>query len=95
MDIIARNPNDPMGKLVACSGHGYCLVYAPSGKDICIDVSKMSFEYFDSQWFNPQNGKKTAAEYTKDGDYYTFDPPGDIKRGNDWVLILSVVKDKL
>ncbi|MEM9329306.1 MAG: DUF4038 domain-containing protein, partial [Bacteroidota bacterium] len=34
LTVIADNPHDPTGRLLACSGDGYIMVYAPTGKTI-------------------------------------------------------------
>ncbi len=92
LEIIADNPDDPMGKLIACSGEGYCMVYSPTGKNIVVDTSKIAFTIYTSQWFNPKNGTLSKANYSSEKDCFTYNPPGEIIRGNDWVLILSAGK---
>ena len=84
-----NDPNDPMGTLIATSGKDYCLVYAPTGKEILIDVSKFGFELTRSQGYNPQNGDYSQAKRISSDDIYNYDPPGEIQRGNDWVLVLK------
>lgn len=89
LDIITQNPNDPAGKLVTCSGKGYSLVYTPTSKEIVIDRSKLDFQNFDSHGFNPQDGSRQPAAFSGEDELCRFDPPGEIKRGNDWVLVLE------
>ena len=35
-------------------------------------------------WFNPRNGRRTAAAWQP-----VFDPPGEAGFGNDWLLIVE------
>ena len=88
-EIIAVNPNDPAGRLIATTGKDYALVYTATGKRIVIDQSKLLFQSNRAKWFNPRTGDQILATIMKDGDYFSFDPPGAKVRGNDWVLILQ------
>lgn len=87
--IIADNPNDPMGRLIASTGTGYAMIYAPTGKEIVVDYSKLDFPPSSATWFDPRTGERTQASGSSSGDYSSFDPPGEVARGNDWVLLLT------
>jgi hypothetical protein len=89
LDVIAVNPNDPSGKLVATRGNNYIMVYAPTGKNIYLNKLKVNFNTFKAYWFNPQDGKTSTADHKSTTDTYEFNPPGEPLVGNDWVLILS------
>lgn len=88
-DILAQNLHDPPGRLVACSGNNYSLVYTPTGKEVWIDSGKLGFKEFDSQWYNPREGTYSKAVYRQNEKLLIFDAPGETQRGNDWVLILN------
>jgi hypothetical protein len=38
---------------------------------------------------NPRNGSYTKIGNFKNSGILTFDPPGEIQDGNDWVLVLE------
>jgi len=45
-----------------------------------------------ASWYDPRNGtKKTIGSFSNKG-FQKFDPPGQQREGNDWVLILESVK---
>ena len=88
--LLAENPHDPTGRLVACSGNGYALVYIPTGKKIYIDLAKFPPKSVKPSWFNPRNGEITPMPpFENTGKVREFDPPGEEKRANDYVLILD------
>ncbi len=92
LDILAENPYDPTGRLVACSGKGYAMVYIPTGKPVYIESSQLGLEMkkIRAWWYNPKNGEATMIGVSNtDGKVLEFDPPGETKRGNDWVLVLD------
>ncbi|MEM7656458.1 MAG: glycoside hydrolase family 140 protein [Bacteroidota bacterium] len=86
--IVAENPHDPMGKMIACRGDGYHLVYAPTGKIIRLHAEAIQFPSFQANWLNPRTGKELLAKGEESALFWTFDPPGEPERGNDWVLVL-------
>jgi hypothetical protein len=67
----------------------YAFIYLPTGKNVTVDLSKISGGKVKAWWFDPRTGEAKAigelpAEGTKE-----FDPPGEPGRGNDWVLVLD------
>jgi len=89
LEVLAENLNDPTGRLIACSGKDYVMVYAPTGKDILLDKARIDFDISNTRWFDPRNGKKQEANYETKGDILNFEAPGEVERGNDWVLIVE------
>ncbi|MEM9326425.1 MAG: DUF4038 domain-containing protein, partial [Bacteroidota bacterium] len=89
LTVIADNPHDPTGRLLACSGDGYIMVYAPTGKTIQLKRSEIGWSASRSQWFNPREGHYAEASMGEEGELLVFDPPGEPERGNDWVLLLT------
>ena len=90
--ITDENPNG-IGYAVACQTNDLSkiFVYLPTGRTVALDLGKLSFNpktatFF---WYNPRTGDKQKLERQTNG---VFDPPGDEKRGNDWVLIVDMPK---
>lgn len=93
--LLADNPYDPIGQLVATSGEGYAMVYIPTGKIVKIDLSHLPFEMIKIWWYNPRSGKALEASIQPNlKNTFEFDPPGETGRGNDWVLVLDNAERK-
>lgn len=90
-DIVARNPHDPPGRLVACSGKDYSMVYAPTGKEIWLYPDKLAFKRYKARWYDPRTGEFQPGEGSEMDGLVVFDPPGEEERGNDWVLVIEEV----
>ena len=89
--IIAAGQGEKYDYQVATRGENYALVYTYNGREMQIAMGKISGEMVKASWFNPRNG-----EYTEIGEFLntgsqTFDPPGEVEDGNDWVLLLETV----
>jgi hypothetical protein len=75
-------------RVAATKGNSYAMFYVYNGRPFSIDASKLKFAATKAHWFNPATSKQQSVEgYKKDK--ASFDPPGEQKDGNDWVLILE------
>ncbi|MCP5118328.1 MAG: DUF4038 domain-containing protein, partial [bacterium] len=63
----------------------YAFVYAPTGRDVEIDLTKLSGTTVKAQWYNPRDGSRTAAAEFAPSGVGEFTPPSD----TDWVLVLE------
>ena len=87
-EIIAGNKQDRYGYIAATKGKNYAMLYTYTGRNFSIDFSKLPFKAAAAEWFNPKNGRaETAGKFENTG-IVEFNPPGDEKAGNDWVLLL-------
>jgi len=75
-------------RVAATSGKDYALFYVYNGRNFKIDLSKLKFAASKANWFSPATGKRQPVAGYKKGTN-DFDPPGELKDGNDWVLILE------
>jgi hypothetical protein len=87
--IIAEQPGDQYNYQIAARGHGYAFIYTYNGQNIKINMGKIGGEKSMAAWFNPRNG-----EFEQIGEFLNlfveeFNPPGEVKDGNDWVLVLD------
>jgi hypothetical protein len=88
-EIIADNTQDKYGYVVAAKGTNYAMAYTYTGRNFSVNLSKLSFKVRAAAWFDPKNGHAEAAgKFGKTG-VVEFNPPGDEKAGNDWVLLLQ------
>lgn len=73
----------------ALRGEGYVLIYTPVGKSFRVRLDQFTGQAVKAWWFDPRNGKTTAAgEFTTER-ARAFIPPGKPGIGNDWVLVLN------
>jgi hypothetical protein len=65
------------------------IVYTPLGRPLTVRMDAVRGPTARAWWFDPRTGEATRL-----GDYpaagtRVFDPPGEARRGNDWVLVLD------
>ncbi|MDQ3855388.1 MAG: glycoside hydrolase family 140 protein [Chloroflexota bacterium] len=65
---------------------GYAMVYIPSGREVELDLEKLSGERVDAHWFDPRTGVSRSIGTFPREDRMSFTPPGG---GPDWVLVLD------
>jgi hypothetical protein len=68
------------------------LVYLPQGQNITVDLSMFNHKKVNAYWYNPRLGNYIQLNSFKAGDSAKFDPPSDIRKGNDWVLVLDAAE---
>ncbi len=76
-------------RVLATKGKDYALFYVYNGREFTIAGKKLGFTPGKANWFNPRTGEKTWIPGHRDTINLTYDPPGEKKSGNDWVLILE------
>jgi hypothetical protein len=86
--LIANN-GEKYDFLAATRGKKYALIYTYNGRKMEINAGKIEGKKIAAQWFNPRNGSYKKIGSFKNNGILTFDPPGDIQDGNDWVLVLE------
>lgn len=76
-------------RVAAARGADYALLYTYTGKNIQVQLGKISGKKISASWFNPRTGEHTTAGSFPNSGIRSFDPPGTPAPGNDWVLILK------
>jgi hypothetical protein len=69
--------------VVATRGRDYAFIYTYTGRTFKINPFA---NHLTASWYNPRTGETTTLGAVHSN---TFDPPGDPRPGNDWVLILD------
>jgi len=87
--LLIVNNGEKYDFLSATRGKKYALIYTYNGRKMEINAGKIEGKKISAQWFNPRNGSYTKIGIFKNSGILTFDPPGDIQDGNDWVLVLE------
>lgn len=87
--LIAEKQGERYNYIIGTRGENYAMLYTYTGRTIPVAMGKIAGEKINASWFDPRTG-----EYTKIGEFEnsgikTFDAPGDVEEGNDWVLVLD------
>jgi hypothetical protein len=75
--------------IVATRGKSYALFYIYNGRSFKADATKLPWKRSTAYWFNPRNGTKKKIYHELANKQQVFNPPGENREGNDWVLILE------
>ncbi len=87
--LIVSGQQEKGRHIQATRGQDYLFVYTPYGDTFSVMLGTISGSHLQVWWFDPRTGKaKTVGEIENKG-VHTFDPPGESRRGNDWVLVLD------
>jgi hypothetical protein len=76
--------------VAAISGKNFSYIYTYIGRNFELNIGKYAGKKVKSSWYNPRNGQYIAIGDFIANNKKTFDPPGEEKAGNDWVLVLQV-----
>lgn len=77
--------------LIATRGKQYAFVYTYTGRKMKINMGKIEGDKVKASWYNPRDGKSTEIGEFDNKGTLDFDPPGEPKDGNDWVLVLDAI----
>lgn len=87
--ISNEDQGERYNRLLATRGENYAFVYTSNGRDIAVQLGKISGERIKAWWYNPRNGESELIGIYNNSGSMTFDPPGEKSTGNDWVLVLD------
>ncbi|KGE14976.1 glycoside hydrolase family 140 protein [Sphingobacterium deserti] len=88
--IVADN-GEKYNQLLATRTNKYAFIYNYNGREMKINMGKIAGDKVEAAWFNPRNGEtKKIGEFDNKG-VQSFQPEGETKDGNDWVLILDSI----
>lgn len=87
--LIAGTNGDKYERVIATRAENYIMAYTYNGKDFSLNMGKINGEKVKASWFDPRTGKETVLGEIANKGVQKFNPPGEPKNGNDWVLILE------
>ena len=87
--IIAKNEGLKYDFQVATRGKNYAFIYTFNGREMEIQMGIIGGAEVNAEWYNPRNGDEMPIGEFENKGVKTFDPPGEIADGNDWVLVLK------
>lgn len=70
-------------------GQGFAMAYVPTGKNFALRLGRIKGKTLTAWWFDPRTGRGERVGQLENSGQKEFDPPGDEKFGNDWVLLLD------
>lgn len=77
---------------IATRGKDYAFIYTYNGRNIAVNMGKIEGKQVKASWYNPRNGQTSVIGQFANEGVHEFNPPGEVKDGNDWVLILDTAK---
>ncbi|HZW66197.1 MAG TPA: glycoside hydrolase family 140 protein [Hanamia sp.] len=75
--------------IAATRGKDYAFFYDYTGRNFKVNMKEIPLAKVSASWYNPRNGNKTRIGIFSTNGIRKFNPPGEEKDGNDWVLILE------
>jgi len=88
-DGLVNSQGERYRYLAATKGKAYGMTYTYNGRTIEVNLRRFSGDRVKCTWFSPANGKSSVIGKFVNKGRQTFDPPGEEKEGNDWVLLLE------
>ena len=86
---LVLDNDEKYNKVLATRGLNYAMFYTYNGRDFTVDIAKIGLVTPGFFWFDPRTGSKEAFTPAMNSGLMKFNPPGEIKNGNDWVLIIE------
>lgn len=86
--LLAEN-GERYDRLLATRGKDYALIYTWNGRDMKINLGKIGGAKLNASWYDPRTGQTRVLGKVTNRGIKTFDPPGGVRNGNDWVLVLE------
>lgn len=78
-------------RLLATRGKDYAFIYTYTGRKIPVNMERVTRGRVRASWFNPQTGNSREIGVYATKGVMVFDPPGEEKNGNDWVLVIDKI----
>ncbi len=86
--LIAEN-GERYDRLLATRGKDYAFIYTWNGRDMKINMGKIGGAKVNASWYDPRTGEIKVLGIIENKGIKTFNPPGEVRNGNDWVLVLE------
>jgi hypothetical protein len=77
------------GYQAATRGKDYAFIYTYNARKIKVNMGRITGTKVKASWFSPRDGSYAKIGNFKNSGTVEFDPPGEKKDGNDWVLMLE------
>ncbi|MBD0294023.1 MAG: DUF4038 domain-containing protein, partial [Flavisolibacter sp.] len=87
--LIAGEQGKKYNYIAATRGKDYAFIYDYTGRDFSVNMGKITGDKVKATWCSPRDGSRKAIGTFANKGVMKFNPPGEQKDGNDWVLILE------
>ncbi|MDQ3846146.1 MAG: glycoside hydrolase family 140 protein [Bacteroidota bacterium] len=87
--LIAGEQGEKYNYIAATRGKDYAFIYDYMGRDFSVTMGKITGDKVKATWYSPRDGSRKAIGTFANKGVMKFNPPGEQKDGNDWVLILE------
>jgi hypothetical protein len=87
-ELVADN-GEKYNHVAATMGKDYAMLYVYNGRNFNVNIHKLKFYPSKAIWFDPRTGEKKLIAMGRNEVGHRYDPPGEPKDGNDWILILE------
>lgn len=89
---LVANQEDKYKYVTATRGNDYALIYTYDGRPLKINMGKISGDEVEASWYDPRTGSSSAIGTKENKGIQEFKSPGEVKDGNDWILVLKSKK---
>ena len=93
--FVASHPFRPEhgSYTVALTSPDVALVYSSHSEAFSLDWRQLDYQRIYARWYDPRTGLySNPAQWNITEDFQQIDPPGEIERGNDWVLVIEKMR---
>ena len=87
--LVAGKQGDRYDYIAATRGTDYAFLYTCNGHVITVNLGKIHGAKIKASWYKPSTGDVQIIGIFDNKGIRAFNPPGEAKYGNDWVLILD------
>lgn len=87
--LVAGDQGAAYNYLAAIRGTDHVMIYTYTGREIPVRMGVIGGERIRASWFDPRTGRSSSFGRFENSGVHTFDPPGEVAPGNDWVLVLQ------
>jgi len=89
--LIAGKNGDQYERVIGTRGEEFAMLYTYTGKNFSVQMGKIDGDEVKASWFDPRTGKTISIGTFENKGIKEFNPPGEPKNGNDWVLVLEKI----
>jgi hypothetical protein len=86
---MVLNAGEKYNNIIATRGKNYAWFYTYTGRTISVQLGRIQGQKVRAYWFDPKLGEYNMIGTYENKGTREFDPPGEEKEGNDWVLVLQ------
>ncbi|MCP3729490.1 glycoside hydrolase family 140 protein [Sphingomonas sp. MG17] len=86
---LIRDNGTRYDRVAASRGKSYAFAYSYTGAPFTMKLGAIAGRQVKASWYSPRDGAFTPIATFANRGERRFDPPGETKAGNDWVLVLD------